>query len=88
MHDHYVGNVSAGAGKDGVLRVTSQRHRTRERNRQAALERFAELIEEALHEPKARKKTRTPAGAERRRIETKRRRGTAKRGRKKGGWED
>lgn len=74
--------------REGLLRVVSQRHRTRERNRQAALERFAELIEAALAVSKTRKKTRTPATAERRRIEVKRQRGETKRGRGKGGWED
>jgi len=75
-------------GKDGVLRVTSQRHRTRERNRQAALERFHELVSAALAVARPRKKTRTPAAVERRRVEVKRRRGQTKRGRKGAGWED
>ena len=36
--------------KDGVLRVVSQRHRSQRANREAARERFVELLREALHE--------------------------------------
>src|SRR6476659_9675040 len=39
----------------GVLQVTSQKHRTQADNREAALERFAELLREALHEEAPRK---------------------------------
>jgi ribosome-associated protein len=65
--------------KEGVLRVVSQRHRTREANRRAAIERFEELLAEALRSPRPRRKTRVPEGAKRRRIESKRRRGDVKR---------
>src|SRR6185295_483226 len=44
--------------KDGVFHVTSQRHRTQAANRDAALERFAELLREGLREEAPRKKTR------------------------------
>jgi ribosome-associated protein len=64
--------------KAGVLRVTSQRHRTREANRRAAVERFAELLEEALSERPPRRPTRPSRTARRRRLETKRRRGRLK----------
>jgi ribosome-associated protein len=63
----------------GVLQVTSQKHRTQADNREAALERFAELLREALHEEAPRKPTRTPRAAKRRRIESKRRQGQRKR---------
>jgi ribosome-associated protein len=63
----------------GVLQVTSQKHRTQGDNREAALERFAELLREALHEETPRKPTRTPRAAKRRRIESKRRQGERKR---------
>ena len=43
--------------KEGVLRVTSQRHRTQAANRNAARQRFAELIERALAPRVPRKKT-------------------------------
>lgn len=62
----------------GFLQVTSQKHRTQADNREASVERFVELLREGLHEEAPRKKTRTPAGAKRRRIESKRRRGQRK----------
>ena len=64
--------------KDGVLRVTSQRHRTREANRSAALARFVEIVADALVEKAPRKRTRTPAKAKRKRLEAKRRRSDKK----------
>ena len=67
--------------KEGVLRVVSQRFRTREGNRRAAIERFRELIAEALKVRRRRKKTRVPRAAKRRRLDSKRRRGDLKRGR-------
>jgi len=59
--------------KDGVLRVTSQRHRTREANRHAAIGRFIELIDNALEVRAPRKKTRVSRAAKRRRLEGKKR---------------
>ncbi len=74
--------------KDGVLRVTSQRHRTREANRHAAIGRFIELIDDALEVRAPRKKTRVSRAAKRRRIEGKKRRGQVKRMRKPPGVDD
>jgi len=68
--------------KDGVLRVTSQRHRTREANRHAAIARFIELVDDALEVRAPRKKTKVSRAAKRRRIEGKKRRGQVKRMRK------
>jgi ribosome-associated protein len=65
--------------KDGVLRVVSQRHRTQAQNRTAAVERFAELLREALRPRRPRRPTRAPAAAKRRRLEAKRLRGERKR---------
>lgn len=65
--------------KDGVLRVTSSKHRTREANRRAALARFADLLGEALEEAPERKPTRVPKAAKRRRLENKKRRSEKKR---------
>ena len=59
--------------KDGVLRVTSQRHRTREANRHAAIGRFIELLDDALVIRKPRKKTKISRAAKKRRLENKKR---------------
>jgi len=74
--------------KDGVLRVTSQRHRTREANRHAAIGRFIELLDDALVVRAPRKKTKVSRAAKRRRIEGKKRRGQVKRMRKPPGADD
>lgn len=66
----------------GVLRVTSQRHRTQAANRKAAVERFAELLADALSEDPERRPTKVPKAARRRRIEAKRRRSRVKRERR------
>ena len=65
--------------KEGVLHVTSQRHRTQAANRDAAVERFAELVREALREEAPRKKTRPSRAAKTRRVEAKRRQSQRKR---------
>ena len=74
--------------KDGVLRVTSQRHRTREANRHAAIGRFIELLDDALAVRAPRKKTKVSHAAKRRRIEGKKRRGQIKQMRKPPGVDD
>ena len=65
--------------KDGVLHVTSQRHRTQAANREAAVERFAELVRDNLREEPPRKRTRPSRAARARRLEEKRRRSHRKR---------
>jgi ribosome-associated protein len=66
--------------KDGVLVITAQRHRTRERNREDALERLLALIREAAAPPPPpRRATRPTAGSQKRRLESKTRRGATKR---------
>jgi ribosome-associated protein len=65
--------------KEGVLLVTSQKHRTQAANRDAAVERFAELIRDALKEEAPRKKTKPSRAAKARRLETKRRQSQRKR---------
>ena len=74
--------------KEGILRVVSQRHRTREANRRAARERFEELLTGALKRQRPRRKTRVPRAARRRRLEGKRHRGDLKRLRTRPGSRD
>jgi ribosome-associated protein len=68
--------------KDGVLQVTSQRHRTQGANREAAVERFAELLRESFREETPRKKTRPSRAAKARRLDEKRRQSLRKRERR------
>jgi len=65
--------------KDGVLRVVSQRHRTQAQNREAARERFVELLRDALRPRRPRRPTRPPRAAKERRLEGKRRHSERKR---------
>jgi ribosome-associated protein len=65
--------------RDGVLQVSSQRHRSQGANRDAAVERFAELLRESLREEPPRKKTRPSRAAKARRLDAKRRQSQRKR---------
>lgn len=64
--------------RSGVFHVTSQKHRTQAENREASVERFAELLRDGLREEAPRRKTKIPKAAKRRRIEAKRQRGQRK----------
>ncbi len=68
--------------KDGVIVIKAQQHRSQEQNRNEALARLRELIENVLHTPKPRKATRPTRGSARRRIEAKKRRSQIKKLRK------
>ena len=64
--------------KDHVLHVTSQRHRSREANRRATIERFGKLLAEALAEEELRIPSKVPKGQRQRRLESKRHRSQKK----------
>ena len=64
--------------RDGVLVITARRHRTRERNRQDALDRLVDLIRRAAAPPVHRRPTKPTKASRTRRIEAKRRRSTTK----------
>ena len=57
--------------KDKRFRVISQRHRSQIANREAAIERFSQLLKEALTELPPRKKTKVSKSANQRRIDGK-----------------
>lgn len=65
--------------KDGVLHLSSERHRTRSANQRDAVERFATLVTAALTPRKRRHATRVPEPSKRRRLAKKRQRGEQKR---------
>ncbi len=66
--------------QDGVIVITAQRHRTRERNRVDAQERLLALIREAATPPPpARRPTRPTRGSKERRLEGKSQRADLKR---------
>jgi len=69
--------------KDGVLRVVAQRHRSQAANREAAVDRFIELLQETFKPVKARKKIRISRAANKRRLNGKKRQGRLKQERAK-----
>ena len=71
----------------GVLRVMSQRFRTRGANQRAAIARFVELLAEALVEKPPRTKTKVSRGAKKRRREAKTHRSKLKKLRSKRDFE-
>ncbi len=74
--------------KEGILRVVSQQHRTQLANRKAALDRFLELMMQALRKQRPRRQTKLPRSAKRHRLEEKARRGQLKHSRSETGIED
>jgi ribosome-associated protein len=74
LRDRLGGRIS----REGLLRVASQRHRTQLANRDAAVERLARLIREALAERPERIAVPVPRQAKERRLEEKKRRGRLK----------
>ncbi len=64
---------------DGLIRITSSRHRTQLANREATVDRLVELLAEALTPPKPRRATKVPQGERRRRLQDKRARGERRR---------
>ena len=63
---------------DGVVVIKAQRYRSQDRNREDALLRLAELIERAAAVPTPRRPTRPTKGAQRRRVDSKVKRGRVK----------
>lgn len=70
--------LSTRADKCGVVRVVSQKFRTQNANRRAAVERLQQLLKDALKTKPVRKKTKVPERARLRRLEEKKRRSMLK----------
>ena len=70
--------LASRVSKAGLLRVSAQKHRTQAANRDAALERFAELLRDALAEDAERRPTRPTRASRKRRVENKRSRSRVK----------
>jgi len=69
--------------KDGIIVIKSQQTRSQEKNRQAALTRLKELIRSASITPKKRISTKPTRGSQKKRLDSKTRRGHLKDTRKK-----
>jgi ribosome-associated protein len=71
--------------QSGEIHIAADNHRTQEANRAEAFERLRELLLQAMHEPKRRRKTKPSKGAKQRRINSKKHRGEIKSNRRYGG---
>jgi len=71
--------------QSGEIHIAADNHRTQEANRAEAFDRLRELIVQALHEPKRRKKVKISKAAKRRRVDAKKRRGAIKSNRRYSG---
>ena len=63
---------------EGELQVVSGESRSQFKNKEAVTERFAELLREALHVPKPRRKTRPSRASREKRLDAKKRRSETK----------
>jgi ribosome-associated protein len=68
---------------DGVLNIKAQESRSQDRNRQAALQRLADIIRAATHRKKPRVPTRPGKNVKKKRLDTKSRRGNLKKSRQR-----
>jgi ribosome-associated protein len=68
---------------DGVIIIKAQRHRSQERNREDAIARLREIVEEIAAVKPMRRATRPTRASQRRRVDAKVRRGQAKANRRK-----
>lgn len=66
-----------------VITVDAAEHRAQRRNREAARQRLAELLREAVAPPLRRRPTRPTRGSQRRRLDSKRRRSEIKKARRR-----
>lgn len=64
---------------DGLLSLASSTTRSQHRNREEVTERFAELLGDALHVPKRRRKTKPSKSAREKRLKLKKQRSEKKR---------
>jgi len=62
----------------GEIHIAADSERSQEQNREEAFARLRELVVQAVHEPKVRRKTKPSRAAKRRRLESKRRRSEIK----------
>jgi len=68
---------------EGVIVIKAQRYNSQERNREDALARLQDLVDMAATVPRARKPTRPTKGSQRRRVDSKVKRGQTKATRRK-----
>ncbi|HSU68834.1 MAG TPA: alternative ribosome rescue aminoacyl-tRNA hydrolase ArfB [Tepidisphaeraceae bacterium] len=82
LRERAVSRLRAMAGRrlttSDEIHIASDTERTQESNREAVMQRLRELLLEAMHEPKPRRKTKPSRAAKQRRLDSKKRRSTIK----------
>ena len=73
--------------REGVVVIKAQRYRSQERNREDAIARLRGIVEQAAALTPERHHTRPTRASQRRRVDSKSRRGQTKAGRRKPGYE-
>ncbi|MCF8483056.1 MAG: aminoacyl-tRNA hydrolase [Rhodospirillum sp.] len=63
---------------DGVIIITAQTHRNQDANRREAVERLVDLLRQAAHRDKPRRPTKPTKGSQKRRMDSKTKRGAVK----------
>jgi ribosome-associated protein len=76
-------HLATRADKSGVIRVTSQKYRTQQANRKAAVEKLCQLLLDGLKKAPVRIKTKVPYAAKLKRLEKKKHRSLLKQHRAK-----
>jgi ribosome-associated protein len=71
-------NLEGRINKNGIIKVVSQKYRTQNANRQAAVEKLEQLLAQSLKEKSIRRKTQVPQWAQQKRLRTKRKRSAIK----------
>lgn len=72
--------------KDGELVISSQKTRDQEQNREDCLDKLADMVVQAAHEPKKRVATKPSRASREARLSNKKRRSEIKKGRKISDW--
>ncbi len=75
--------LSGKLSKDGIIILTSQESRSQHRNKELVIERFLNLIQQALIVPKIRKKTKPSRASKKKRLDVKKQHSEKKENRKK-----
>jgi ribosome-associated protein len=82
-----VARLTTRINREGVMQVSSQKHRSQSANREVVVERFVELVAGALREDRARKPSRPTRASKKRRVDQKKQRSRTKQLRQKPGEE-
>jgi ribosome-associated protein len=81
--NHLAGNKITA---DGELLIEAKKYRTQEQNREDALKRFVNLLQQAFKKPKVRTKTKPTAASKEKRLEQKKQRSEIKKLRQTKEW--